>query len=83
MPCLVVTLFTALQPPPLSIGETALCLAARDTFIPLPANPAVVQWWAKPLAPGRVAALFINGGGLGYDGVSRHAARTQPDRARE
>ena len=45
---------------------TSQCLAARGTYLPPVEGVAGVQLWAKPLAKGKVAALFINGGGSNY-----------------
>jgi hypothetical protein len=39
------------------------CLAGRDRYVPASPGVAGVQLWAKPLGGGRMAALFINGGG--------------------
>jgi len=43
------------------------CIAGRSSYDPPPAGVAGVQWWAKPLGGGRVAALFLNGGPLPYN----------------
>ena len=40
------------------------CVAGRDAYTPPSPPVAGVQWWAKPLGAGRVAALCINGGAL-------------------
>ena len=41
-----------------------VCLARRDRYVPPAPGVAGVSLWAKPLGGSRVAALFINGGGL-------------------
>eukprot|EP01052_Picozoa_sp_SAG31_P026659 SAG31_NODE_2433_length_5706_cov_2.207776_4_plen_297_part_00 len=42
------------------------CLAARGEYMPPAVGVAGVQIWAKPLGPGKAAALFINGGATPY-----------------
>eukprot|EP00039_Didymoeca_costata_P002197 m.58190 g.58190 ORF g.58190 m.58190 type:complete len:601 (-) comp11160_c0_seq4:30-1832(-) len=49
-----------------TISTQDICLAGRASGTPPPSGVAGVQWWAKPLGPGKVAALFINGGGYNY-----------------
>eukprot|EP01045_Picozoa_sp_COSAG04_P020800 COSAG04_NODE_2173_length_4627_cov_7.913082_4_plen_241_part_00 len=50
----------------ISNPSTKQCLAARGEFLPPVKGVAGVQWWAKPLGKGKVAALLINGGGSNY-----------------
>lgn len=52
------------------LSDKSLCLAGRAGANPPNPGPAGVQIWAKPIGQGKVAALFINGGGLTYEGAN-------------